>query len=266
VVQANPAAERLVRSAAPDVAQVTGVHWASLIDSATAEQIRSAAQLVTLNGRVFDVRVTGMHAAGRRNGTVVVLRDVTDVERLRADLADQATHDGLTGMRNRRYLDQVADSLVAGARRRGAPLVAVMVDIDHFKLVNDLHGHAVGDVVLQAVAHELMAQTRPDDVWVRFGGEEFIALVPDADLGTVLARAQELCRRCRDLRVPSPTGEIAVTVSIGLVARAADGTLDELLRAVDVALYQAKASGRDQVAVGLAVAEPVGLDVRLAVE
>ena len=245
LVHTNDAAQRMLLAGGAEL--VAGAHWTSLVPVSTADEVLAGNPLVTWNGRVIDVRRTPVLAAGRANGTVVVLRDVTEVEQLRQDLAEQATRDGLTGLRNRRYLDGVADRMVARARSEGLPLTAVMVDVDHFKPVNDLYGHLAGDEVLRAVAAELIAGTRDEDVWVRFGGEEFLALLADSSAQDASPRAQDLRRRCRELRVPVADNEIQVTVSIGVAELAPGEDVDALLRAVDAALYEAKALGRDQV-------------------
>lgn len=241
-----------------------GSRWQDLVPPQAVEQILAGTALVAWDGRVVEVRSTPVDAGGRRNGTVLVLRDVTEVERLRGELAEQAVTDGLTGLRNRRHLDQVAHQMVAEAHAAARPLVAMMVDIDHFKAVNDTYGHAAGDEVLRTVAQELGAGTREGDLWVRFGGEEFLALLPGAVARDVRPRAQALRRRCRELRIEVPTGVVEVTVSIGLVDLVPGASVDELLRAADSALYRAKADGRDRVVVpeaGAPVAQdpPVGL-------
>jgi len=259
VVQANPAAVRMLGAWGAGAGDETGllpsrpVHgarWQDLVPGGAAEQILVGTELVDWGGRTVDVRSTPVHAGAHRNGTVMVLRDVTEIERLRHDLAEQASRDGLTGLHNRRHLDLVADRMVAEAHRTSHPLVAMMVDVDHFKAVNDTHGHAAGDEVLRAVAHELSSRTRSGDLWVRFGGEEFLALLPGSSAHEVLTRAEDLCRRCRDLRVPLATGAVGVTVSVGLVDLAPRWTLDELLGSADSALYEAKAAGRDRVVLG----------------
>ena len=254
VVQANPAAVRMLTSGTSSGQQLTrvggtvhGTRWQDLVPPLAVEQILAGTALVGWDGRVVEVRSTPVVAGARRNGTVMVLRDVTEVEQLRSDLAEQAVTDGLTGLHNRRHLDQVAERMVAEAHAAARPLVAMMIDIGHFKVVNDTYAHAAGDEVLRSVARELSAGTRAEDLWVRFGGEEFLALLPGTVAREVRPRAETLRRRCRDLRIEVPTGVVEVTVSIGLVDLVPGASVDELLRAADSALYRAKAEGRDRV-------------------
>jgi diguanylate cyclase (GGDEF)-like protein len=165
---------------------------------------------------------------------------------LRETLRAQALRDPLTGLHNRRFIEETAGRLADDARRRGAPLAAAMIDVDHFKRLNDTHGHDAGDAALRSLAATLRAELRGSDLVSRHGGEEFLALLPDCDLPQALARMETLRRRVAgqsDGRAP------AMTVSIG-VAALPDCTMDlaALLRLADDALYAAKQGGRDRVA------------------
>ncbi|NTW40969.1 MAG: GGDEF domain-containing protein, partial [Cellulomonadaceae bacterium] len=129
----------------------------------------------------------------------------------------------------------------------GTPLAAMMIDLDHFKSINDALGHAVGDEVLIGVAQELASSVRAADELVRFGGEEFLALLPGLAPADAHRRAEELRRRLGGLHL-GPVGEpVRVTASIGLAHLAPGQSPDALLRAADDALYAAKAAGRDRV-------------------
>ncbi|HQY32917.1 MAG TPA: diguanylate cyclase [Actinotalea sp.] len=207
VVQANPAAQAMLGPLGSGIVdRVEGSHWTDLLEPDRLAMVRAGRPLATEDGRVLDVRVASVDAGGERTGTVVVVRDVTDVEQLRGELAEQAVRDGLTGVHNRRMLDQRLAPAVDLARATGRPLVAAMVDLDHFKAVNDQHGHEVGDRVLVAVADELSRCVRAEDVLVRFGGEEFLVLLPGARAADVAERAQEWRRRCARLVVAAPGG------------------------------------------------------------
>jgi len=152
-----------------------------------------------------------------------------------------ALHDPLTGLANRRHLDIVAESSLAMARRYGTPFSIILLDIDHFKLFNDTHGHSAGDKLLVAVAKTMKREVRDTNLVVRYGGEEFLVLLPDTEITAALAVAERI-----RLKINESTG---VTVSLG-VSWAKDGsnTMTELISVADTALYQAKNSGRNKVA------------------
>lgn len=175
----------------------------------------------------------------------------------RARLIRSGFTDVLTGWHNRRYLQLRLREELARARREGATLVCLMIDIDHFKRVNDRHGHASGDAVLREIAQRIDAQVRASDVAARFGGEEFVVLMP----GTGIAAGELLAQRIRHAVATAPVDlgnghTVSVTASIGIAAVApplADGSLktvgESLIARADVALYEAKSAGRDRVAV-----------------
>jgi diguanylate cyclase (GGDEF)-like protein/PAS domain S-box-containing protein len=171
--------------------------------------------------------------------------DVTELKQFEAEreelldqVRDLARHDSLTGLPNRRALEEQLPQEMARARRREAPLCLAIVDIDHFKAYNDTHGHLAGDEVLRACAREWDTALRGEDTLVRFGGEEFLVLLPD----TEPEQAAEIVDR---LREQTPLEQ---TCSAGLALWDHAETIDELLRRADEALYLAKAGGRDQLA------------------
>jgi diguanylate cyclase (GGDEF)-like protein len=169
------------------------------------------------------------------------------------ELARRASTDGLTGLYNSRWLREAGESEIAESRRRGMPLSVVLVDLDHFKAINDTGGHAAGDAVLQRVATELRRITRAGDSAVRLGGEEFILVLRDAEATGATRVAGELRRALRNVPIPvACTGINHITASIGIASFPEQGTrLEELIRAADVAMYQAKRGGRDQVKLSL---------------
>ncbi len=161
-----------------------------------------------------------------------------------------ASIDTLTGLTNRRRFHELATVELARARRYGTPLALVIADLDHFKEVNDHHGHQVGDHALTHAARVLAAAVRDVDVISRHGGEEFAILLPMTDA----AGAAEVAERCRRRLSESPldvpgVGPIQITASLGVASAtgAALGSLDDLLQHADAALYRAKAGGRDRV-------------------
>jgi diguanylate cyclase (GGDEF)-like protein len=166
-------------------------------------------------------------------------------------LYDAALYDQLTRTFNRRYLVDRMEIELAYARRHGSPVSLLMIDVDHFKQVNDSYGHIAGDEVLSTLATIVRGALRAEDTLARYGGEEFAVLLRGLDLGS----AQHLGERLRALVEGSPFerngARLAITVSVGVAAYPAGefATPDELLSAADQALYQAKRAGRNRVAV-----------------
>lgn len=168
-----------------------------------------------------------------------------------AQMEALALRDGLTGLLNRRALQDRAHAALVRARRQKAAFALAMIDVDHFKVVNDTHGHVVGDQVLGHVAQQLAMGLRASDDVGRWGGEEFLALLPDADAAEAVAAADRLRANVQRAAFPGDRGPIAATVSVGVVAvtpeALADARIDDLIRQADVALYRAKAAGRNRV-------------------
>jgi len=168
--------------------------------------------------------------------------------RLEARLLASARHDALTGVCNRAWLFEQAESAVALARRHGRPLAVAMLDIDHFKSVNDHYGHAVGDQVIRALADTCMAQLRNIDRFGRIGGEEFVCVMPETGEEEALACAERLRSQVAALAVETPAGPVSFSVSIGVaMLRPGCEEWTELLHAADCALYGAKHGGRNRV-------------------
>jgi diguanylate cyclase (GGDEF)-like protein len=164
-------------------------------------------------------------------------------------LRHHATHDHLTGVWNRRMTLEKLSSELARASREGRPVAIAIGDLDHFKEVNDTHGHATGDAVLQAAAKRLQSVLRSYDALGRLGGEEFLLLLP----GCGSAEALEIAERARAAvasgEIASPAGTIRMTISLGIAHRSAGEATEAvaLVAAADAALYRAKAGGRNRV-------------------
>lgn len=175
--------------------------------------------------------------------------DLTERKRLEAELRHLATADVLTGLPNRRFVIERMSNELARVRREPHKTVAVMMlDLDHFKAVNDRHGHAVGDDLLRHFAHVVEAELRVIDTFGRIGGEEFVLIQPGADRHSAVHVAERL--RCRIEACPLRAGglNIAVTASFGItLMTAADERVDDVLARADGALYAAKAAGRNRV-------------------
>ena len=166
---------------------------------------------------------------------------------LREALRDQATRDPLTGLLNRRYLDEALPRELMRARRDSRPLSLVMLDLDHFKRVNDSWGHEAGDAVLVQLAVTLRAQLRGSDLACRYGGEEFVVVMPGATLADAHERIEAVSRRVHETFIQTPHGTISpVSFSAGIAEAFVHGnSTEELLRQADLALYAAKEAGRD---------------------
>jgi diguanylate cyclase (GGDEF)-like protein len=179
----------------------------------------------------------------RVSGALRVKRLADELRTRNVELERVSSTDLLTGLPNRRSADQTLTAQVAHAARHGLPLSVLMIDLDHFKAVNDTYGHAAGDVVLAEVAARLRAGLREGDTVGRWGGEEFLAVLPMTPAAAAGLLADRLCTQVSGSPVRLGAGfEVPVGVSIGC----AGGVLDErrLLHDADVALYAAKAAGR----------------------
>ena len=176
---------------------------------------------------------------------------VVTLENMRQRIHELAMTDPLTGLRNRRHFIQWAQRELDLANRHDLPLALVVLDVDHFKRINDSHGHLAGDQVLVELGQHCSAALRSTDLLARWGGEEFIALLPNTT--AVLARQMsERLRAAAATAIHLPLAQpVTVTVSLGVAGRAAGTgaapTLDMLVRAADRALYEAKNAGRDRV-------------------
>ena len=174
------------------------------------------------------------------------------LERQAETLREQAETDALTGLRNRRSMQRDAFREVCRVPRSGTPLTAIMLDLDHFKDTNDRYGHDVGDAVLVAVAQVLRGQLRDIDLSARWGGEEFLLLLPNTDAERAVVVAERLRRSLAEQVVPVASGQLNVTASLGAatlraVFPAPQAALAQLIRNADQALYRAKAAGRNRV-------------------
>ncbi len=170
----------------------------------------------------------------------LVLSNVTLLMQIR----DQASTDMLTGLANRRALEEALGRACAHAAREHEPLSLAMVDIDHFKAFNDTHGHQLGDRVLQLVGKTLAQQTRASDVAARYGGEEFCVLIPGIGTEAAAETAGRLCAA-----ISAASGALSVTASAGVASLPVGGTAQALVAAADAALYAAKRAGRNRVVV-----------------
>lgn len=188
---------------------------------------------------------------------VSVFHDIAERKRIEQTLTREASRDHLTGAANRRTFDRALISLVRSVQARGGELSMMLFDIDHFKAVNDNHGHDVGDKVLHTLTHLVQKRLRKTDLLARWGGDEFTLLLPDTPLQGACQLAERLRADVADADMPGP----GVTISIGLVGfKDGDSARDMLLR-VDGALYRAKHAGRNRVGLDSAAHDTLGASI-----
>jgi diguanylate cyclase (GGDEF)-like protein len=175
---------------------------------------------------------------------------VDEVEYLQQELREQAVRDSLTGLYNRRYLDDALDRELVRAKRDQNPLSFLMIDVDHFKTVNDTHGHRFGDQILTQLAGLLSSHARGSDIVCRYGGEEFLVLLPGTDADFSRSRAEEI-RQKAEVLIGHLEGKVVhVTLSIGIAVFPDHGQdRNDVVSKADDALYQSKREGRNRVTV-----------------
>jgi diguanylate cyclase (GGDEF)-like protein/PAS domain S-box-containing protein len=256
----NAAARRLL---AVDPAEVNGVpvdevvrlldEEANRIDivahgGAGADVRRGSGYLRTRNGTI-DVAYVASRIDAEEGGTVIVLRDVTDEQRVALRLSFEAAHDPLTGLQNRRAFTERLDDAVRGARERGEHHAVGFLDLDRFKVVNDRFGHAVGDRLLREIGAVMGRVVRGGDVLARIGGDEFALLLANCRVDDARRVVEKLRDAVDAYRIGHLGQRLGVGISIGLAPIEADtpsGT--HALAEADAACYQAKAAGRNAIA------------------
>ena len=175
-----------------------------------------------------------------------------------ASLERDVMRDPLTGLLNRRNLEGRLDEEIARARRLGLPLSLLMIDLDHFKHINDSYGHLMGDQVLRHVSSMVVSKVRVSDMVVRYGGEEFLVIAPDSALEEATHLGDRLLHHLRNHEVPLPNGEpLKVTASIGAASLYDGESQISFLRRADMALYEAKGQGRDRLCIAANTLAPL---------
>lgn len=214
------------------------------------------------SGRVFRARLRAVRPNDRRNGTrtlakYLTMTDITKEMTMVRAMKDLADLDGLTGIANYRSFHDQVEQLTVG-QRVGRPISMIMLDIDHFKVVNDTYGHKAGDMVLQRIASLLSQNIRAQDVLARYGGEEFIIAIPDIGADGAVALAERLRRSVNALEEIYESQSIKVTASFGVACGTIGPGLnvESLIKNADRALYEAKRSGRNAVVLSSARSNP----------
>lgn len=209
--------------------------------------IRNADGYMNLEVRTWPLYAESSAFGQGQLGRAVIFADVTAQVQLREELRRRSETDPLTGIANRRRFHQALEIECLRHARGRAPLSVLMIDLDHFKEINDRYGHPVGDVVLQALAERMLLCLRKTDLLARYGGEEFAVLLPEAHADGAWVIAERLRAEVRHKPIDVEGIEIPITVSVGIASHVSDEEADPgvLLKLADLGLYQAKAAGRN---------------------
>jgi len=278
IIDSNPAAHRMlgITDATGQTAEKALAGFPELLlfceSNKSLQRTICLPETKNLYKRHIDVRQTALED-GRKaaNGKLVLLRDVTaqslaeiqlrnahdqlqqrlsEIGSLQEQLREQAIRDVLTGLYNRRYLEETLDREVTKAKRKPQDISVVLIDIDRFKGINDTYGHSIGDQVLRSLGQLLRRSTRGGDVACRYGGEEFVVVMTETNAESAARRAEEWRTQFEEDVVVTPGQLLRCTFSAGVAQFALHGvTGDEIILAADKALYSAKTSGRNQVVV-----------------
>lgn len=258
VISANPKAEELFEQPIASLAGRTTLDfWVDLEErdklltlARAAGQVQDfVARMKGSSGRVFWAELSlRLLEVAREPCYLVGIRDVTEHRRAEERLRELATTDALTGALNRRQFFETSETEFARSHRYAHPLTLAMIDVDHFKRLNDEHGHAVGDEALRTLARVARKELRAADVFARIGGEEFAVLFPETNLEAANVVAERLRAAVAAAVIEVPAGAATnLTISVGLAARTEGEALEATLRRADAAMYAAKSSGRDRI-------------------
>lgn len=184
---------------------------------------------------------------GFMNGKIIALRDITDRRAMEEKLRELSLTDELTRLYNRRYFDSKFQEEIIRSERYHHPLSLIMLDLDHFKRVNDTYGHLIGDEVLRRVSDTIASSVRRTDICARLGGEELGVLLPETSAAEAYEVAERLLHHISALEIPTEEGMLQVTASIGVTTRSDNFEIAEMIAETDQALYSAKENGRNQV-------------------
>jgi diguanylate cyclase (GGDEF)-like protein len=271
IMDANPAAYDMLAitpAMTGSIIQDVFPQWRSLA-SLNSDEIGRSVDLLP-DGRYLDVRVTVINSdKGKLGGRLLILRDVTEmvhasnalgqaneqlrgqlaeIERMQVLLHEQALRDSLTGLYNRRYLDEMLEREFQYAKRTNGTVALALLDIDHFKNINDTYGHLAGDEALKELGKILAGTSRSTDVACRYGGEEFIVVLKDTSISVACQRVEEWRKRFSAIQFGFQPTSAGITFSAGIATFPDDAKdKDSLIDAADKLLYAAKAQGRDRI-------------------
>ena len=204
-------------------------------------------QAIVINYRDVTERKNAENALKNANGQLNI--HIAEVEKLQAELREQALRDPLTGLYNRRYLGDAMERELARVKRDHRSLSVIVIDIDRFKKINDNFGHQIGDQFLVQISNLIASHTRSSDIACRYGGEEFLLVIPSATLKTALRRAEQIRKQAEDIRISIGKKQLKVTLSLGVATYPKHGKgAEEIVVKADKAMYKAKRAGRNCVA------------------
>ena len=179
-----------------------------------------------------------------------VSNKLTDEKERNRLISEKIHYDFLTKLYNRRYFNEVANNYFKSSMRKKESLCVIMIDIDNFKKINDIYGHLVGDEVLKELSSKMKQSVRSSDILARFGGEEFVILLPDTEQSGAVELAEKLRKEAHDIKIETKSkGVITFTISLGIscLKHNEDSSIEDILKRADTALYDAKFSGKDRV-------------------
>jgi diguanylate cyclase (GGDEF)-like protein/PAS domain S-box-containing protein len=277
-IRAADVVARNASAAFPELAQMeeTSAH----LESEYHAELQGAAD----GGRYYDIKLTPLRNRQSLSGFLVLFRDISvsrhaddelrqtnrelksrlrEIESLHKKLRSQATRDPLTNLYNRRYLEEILEKEIARAARKGTPVSVIMMDADKFKRINDIYGHKAGDQALQTLARIIQIHIRRSDIACRYGGEEFVIVMPSTDTVIARGRAEEIRKDFEEKEIFGPGTAGRTSLSIGIAAYPTAGsTGEDVLDAADQAMYAAKMSGGNRIKVRL---KPVKRDIPLEI-
>ena len=252
IVDVNPAAEHLFdlpqrKMIGSDVRKIFSQY------PDLKESFAQSRRDVRIDDRHFDMRVTRVFNDNESSiGKMILFRDISEEIKMLDEITRLATIDSLTSVNNRRSFFELAKKEFSRKSRDRYPLAMIMMDVDHFKQINDQYGHGAGDQLLSKVAKLLMENVRQYDIVGRYGGEEFLILMPSADQNCAQNIAERVCEKIKKSQLVYDKNEIHITVSMGVACVDSNDEeidLDKLIMRADKALYAAKKDGRNQVVV-----------------
>lgn len=256
LIEFNQSAEKMFPSLD---ASLFGVYfenvWKGLSETAFPFELKAAESLQEIElknellERVYQVRISPLRHGSENKGLLIIFTDITELKSLQRKLEHQAYYDELTGIFNRRAFFQISEQQFAKAKRVEAPFTVMLIDIDHFKQVNDTFGHQVGDQLLKHVVDICRAELKEKMLFARYGGEEFVLALDGMNIEEGAAVAERLRRHVETSFLQVDENRISVTISSGVAEASAmpEETLYQLLNKADLALYAAKHEGRNQV-------------------